>query len=608
MPFDPITYSAVKAIGSGKLSSQKIVANGNFTATKTGWHLVTLVGGGAGATPYSGGGAGAGVVRYPVFLTANDVVACTIGAAGVGAIFPGTLATSSPYAVKVDGSNGIYFTEANGGSTRYRRANGGTITTQANIASTPTGPINARLVVAGYRVPCAATLVTTLAKVSDTDFSISNITLSPNLPSCQVVGGDTSGNFYAVSGNNLLYKVTAAGATTLIAGISSSTTCVDGNSGTSTLSTLGITMGTGAPCGNYQLCVNPATGDVFHIGTNGTAIRKTTAAGVTSLLAGDSAYTATGTSDGTGSAARFTNIRALVFNTVDNCIYAWDTTSNNATISIRKITTAGVVTTIKSGLAFNNEATAVADYGIFFDTSGDILIPAGNNGSITYGIQKVKVSDGTVTVPSSDQELKSLNHLRDATNHYFIANGSSATKKGTIYSVPVAGGSATLIGGVVNQPAYPRVSDAATGLFQDGPGNAAATAGGTTSFGTYISVPGGGISMTRGTGASGGTTGIAQTLSTSQTFQVFGTTIYNGAAGTASSGSGASLDVFFGGSGGWGGGAAFLGVGGNLGVAPVSGFGGGGGGGVDNTFTGATAAPTGLANGNGAPGVIIVEW
>ncbi|RZT39215.1 NHL repeat-containing protein [Cupriavidus agavae] len=141
---------------------------------------------------------------------------------------------------------------------------------------------------------------------------------------------DTAGNLYvADSANNMIRKITPAGVVTTVAG--------------TTL--YGHADGTGAAASFYTpsgIAVDSA-GNVYVADMNNHMIRKITPAGVVTTLAGS---TTLGRADGTGTAAQFYLPQGIAVDS-DNNVYV----SEKGNSTIRKITPAGVVTTIAGGLS-----------------------------------------------------------------------------------------------------------------------------------------------------------------------------------------------------------------------------------------------------------------
>lgn len=140
---------------------------------------------------------------------------------------------------------------------------------------------------------------------------------------------DSSGNVYvADTFNNLIRKITPAGVVTAFAG-----------SGT-----VGSANGTGAAASFYGpngVAVD-SSGNVYVSDSSNNMIRKITSSGVVTTLAGS---TTSGSTDGTGTAAKFFNPSGIAVDSSGN-VYVSDTGNN----TIRKITSAGAVTTI-AGIA-----------------------------------------------------------------------------------------------------------------------------------------------------------------------------------------------------------------------------------------------------------------
>lgn len=147
-------------------------------------------------------------------------------------------------------------------------------------------------------------------------------------------------------------------------------------------STAGFADGTGAAAKFMQPLdvVADDQGNVYVADNTSHRIRKVTPAGVVTTLAGDGTA---GYQDGTGTAAKFKNPSGLTLDLDGNIIVA-DRLNNR----IRKITPAGVVTTVAgsgtSGLQEGDALTAkFADpYGVVVDAGGNILVAELTNARI----------------------------------------------------------------------------------------------------------------------------------------------------------------------------------------------------------------------------------
>jgi hypothetical protein len=141
------------------------------------------------------------------------------------------------------------------------------------------------------------------------------------------IGTDLSGNVYvADSGNYTVRKITPAGVVTTLAGTAG---LLGSNDGT------GPTARFGFPTG----VATDASGNVYVADYGNSTIRKITPSGVVTTLAGTSGVS--GSADGTGTAAQFNGPRGIGTDPSGN-VYVAD--RNNQTV--RKITAAGVVTTL----------------------------------------------------------------------------------------------------------------------------------------------------------------------------------------------------------------------------------------------------------------------
>ena len=194
------------------------------------------------------------------------------------------------------------------------------------------------------------------------------------------VAADAAGNVYVSdSSNHTIRKVTSAGVVTTLAG----------NTG---LSGSTDATGTAARFKNPVGVTVDSAGNVYVADASNHTIRKVTSAGVVTTLAGTA--NSSGSTDATGSAARFFFPYGVSADTIGNVFVA---DYNNHTI--RKVTSAGVVTTL-AGTAGSTGSTDAAGsaarfnvpYGVAVDTAGNVFVADRNN----HTIRKV-TSAGVVT-------------------------------------------------------------------------------------------------------------------------------------------------------------------------------------------------------------------
>jgi hypothetical protein len=146
------------------------------------------------------------------------------------------------------------------------------------------------------------------------------------------VAVDGTGNVYvADSGNETIRKISPAGMVTTLAGLARES---------------GSTDGTGSAArfkSPWGIAVDSA-GNVYVADSGNETIRKISPAGTVTTLAGVAGRG--GCADGTGSAARFSQPRDIAVDGADNLYVADGWGNEGCGIAIRKITPAGVVTTL----------------------------------------------------------------------------------------------------------------------------------------------------------------------------------------------------------------------------------------------------------------------
>jgi sugar lactone lactonase YvrE len=201
---------------------------------------------------------------------------------------------------------------------------------------------------------------------------------------------DASGNLYVADEfNESIRKITPAGVVSTFAG---QTGVAGDNDGT----------GTGAHFNAPNSVAVDAAGNVY-VGEGSHVVRKISPAGVVVTLAGST--TAGGSADGTGAAASFNYPRGLAVDAAGN-VYVAD--ANNC--EIRKITPAGVVTTLVGALsAFNTidgtGTTAAFNLpsGIAVDASGNLYVGEESG----FVVRKVTAAGVVSTVAGAPSRLGS---------------------------------------------------------------------------------------------------------------------------------------------------------------------------------------------------------
>ena len=233
-----------------------------------------------------------------------------------------------------------------------------------------------------------AGIVSTVAGLAETSGSADGTGSAArfNLPTGVAVDG-TGNVFVADNANHTIRKITAAGAVTTFAGLAGTTGSADGT---------GSTARFNFPFG---LALDP-DGNLFVSDRSNRTIRKITSAGVVSTLAG-LAGTGGGT-DGAGTNARFNFPSGIALDGAGNLFIA---DSNNYTI--RKLTSAGLVSTIAGSPLISGNTNAVGaaarfnlPNGIAVDSAGNILVADTSN----EAIRKI-APDGTVTTYAGNRGI-----------------------------------------------------------------------------------------------------------------------------------------------------------------------------------------------------------
>ena len=171
-----------------------------------------------------------------------------------------------------------------------------------------------------------------------------------------------------------------------------------------------------------------SAGNVYVADSSNCAIRKISPAGVVTTLAGKPGVD--GTADGTGSAARFNSPWSVALDTAGN-LYVADSENH----AIRKVTAGGAVTTLAGslGTAGTNDGTgggAQFDYprGIAVDSAGTVYVADYNNCTI-----RQVTAAGVVTTLAGVPRTYGTQDGTGAAAQFAFPSGVVADNAGTLY-------------------------------------------------------------------------------------------------------------------------------------------------------------------------------
>jgi len=283
-------------------------------------------------------------------ITAGGSVTTIAGNAGVAGSLDGTGTAalfSFPQGITVDGAGTIYVADTNN-STIRRISTSGAVTTLAGVAS-QTGTADGTGSSALFNFP----------------FGLAT---------------DSSGNLYVADhGSSTIRKVTPGGTVTTLAGSGGLSGNADGT-------------GSAARFDHPSAVAVDGGGTVYAIDTSNQTVRKISAGGSVSTLAGSPGLT--GRTDGAGAAARFFYPAGITV-TATGTLYVADTGNH----TVRVVTAAGAVTTLAGAAGLSGSADGVGGAarfngptGVAVDGSGNVYVADAGNTSI----RKV-TSNGTVT-------------------------------------------------------------------------------------------------------------------------------------------------------------------------------------------------------------------
>ena len=383
--------------------------------------VVSALAGTANQTGYVDGIGSAARFRYPSGIatdTAGNVYIADAESDTIRKITATGVVTTIAGTDKNPGSS-----DGTGSAAQFANPNGIAVDAAGNayIADTDNNTIR-KITSAGV----VSTLAGTAGQTGSTDGSVISGLSTATFNSPNDIAVDKSGNLYvADSGNNTIRKITPAGVVSTLAGTAGQTGTIDGTGNAARFNyPLGLTVdasgnvyvadnhnftirritpagdvstiaGTAGSFGNVDAngtaayfsrpsdVVVDAAGNAFVADSGNNEIRKITANGQVSTLAGRAAQS--GSQDGSGSAARFYSPLGLAADPQGN-VYVADYINQE----IRKITPAGMVSTLAgggaglSGSADGTGATARFNYpeGVAADRNGNVYVADTRNETI----------------------------------------------------------------------------------------------------------------------------------------------------------------------------------------------------------------------------------
>jgi sugar lactone lactonase YvrE len=315
-----------------------------------------------------------------------------------------------PYGVALDSSGNLYVADRKNQTIR-EITSGGVVTTIAGLAGT-FGSADGTGSDARFNFPAGVAVgsggevyvadsnndtirrisqgsVTTIAGAAGTSGSTDGSGATGLMNQPYGIAIDSSGNLYVAEfGNDIIRKVTQQGAVTTLAGVALTPGHADGTGNAATFS---------SPTG---IAID-GSGNLYVADAGNNTIRMVTSAGVVTTLAGKAG--AAGSTDGTGSAARFNSPRGLTVDSNGN-VYVADAGNS----CVRKVTPAGVVTTLAGspGNYANVPGTGAAAIfdapaGIAVDGSGNLYLSQENGDVVSKGALATTSAPVITQQPSS---------------------------------------------------------------------------------------------------------------------------------------------------------------------------------------------------------------
>lgn len=414
-------------------------ASGNLFVTDTGNHVIRRISADGNVTTLAGTAGQAGAVDG-VGAAARFSTPTTLALDSTGNLY---VADSSNHTVRKITASGVVSTlagsagaagavDATGAGARFRSPHGVAVDAAGNVYVTDAGNHTVRKIT-------SAGVVSTLAGTAAAAGATNGSGAAARFNAPRGIALETNGNVIVVdSGNTLIRRISAAGTVTTVAGLVDTVRAQDGASNVARFQ---------VPEG----VVIDSVGNIFVSDYYGHTVRKITVSGFVSTFAGSTGQL--GANEGVGNAALFDGPYGIAIDAARN-LYVTDTYNH----TIRKITATGVVTTLAgsagiSGSANGNGSAARFYYpiGLAADAAGNIYVADTGN----YLIRKI-TPDGVVTTfagaPGSLGAIDGVGTVARFFNPYGIAADAAGnlyvadTGNHTVRKITPAGVVSTLAG------------------------------------------------------------------------------------------------------------------------------------------------------------------